>query len=192
MTKPEETLAHPLVRDADQFATAAHAAIGQLYAGEPYCAHTRAVAGLLASHGCSPAVIAAGHLHDTIEDARVSRSELEHRFGAEVAQLVDDVSARDYPAGTTRASRVANEAARLAAVRSESKDIKCADISINMATVVHVGPRFARAYVPEKRALLASLVGARPSLLQAATDAVGAAEAALSLLSPRLKRPARP
>lgn len=187
MAESLTVLDHPLVREADQFATAYHALKGQLYGGRPYCVHTRAVAALLAAHGCRPVVVAAGHLHDTLEDTDATREELVVRFGAEVAQHVDDVSSSDY-LGMPRAVRAAQEAARLAAVVADSKDIKCSDVIVNTSTIVQSNPRFARVYIPEKRALLDSLCGARPSLLEAAREAVQRAETALAELSSRPPR----
>ena len=60
--------------------------------GEPYIAHPVAVAGLLRDLGGSPAMIAAGFLHDVVEDTEVTSEEIEERFGAEVRQLVEGVT----------------------------------------------------------------------------------------------------
>lgn len=68
---------HPLVRAADRFATAAHA--GQVdKAGVDYIAHPRAVAQSLAPFG--PHLVAAGLLHDVVEDCGVTADDL-HRVG---------------------------------------------------------------------------------------------------------------
>jgi len=50
------------------------------------------VAGLLRDAGCSDVVIAAGLLHDLVEDTHVTVAELTTQFGAEVANLVQAVS----------------------------------------------------------------------------------------------------
>jgi RelA/SpoT family (p)ppGpp synthetase len=60
--------------------------------GEPYIAHPVAVAGLLRDLGGSPAMIAAGFLHDVVEDTEVTSEEIEERFGPEVRQLVEGVT----------------------------------------------------------------------------------------------------
>ena len=49
--------------------------------GEPYIAHPIAVAGLLRSLGGDSITIAAGFLHDVVEDTEVSPEEIEERFG---------------------------------------------------------------------------------------------------------------
>ena len=60
--------------------------------GEPYICHPIAVAGLLRDLGGSSAMIAAGFLHDVVEDTEVSLEEIEQRFGTEVRLLVDGVA----------------------------------------------------------------------------------------------------
>ncbi|HIK33031.1 MAG TPA: bifunctional (p)ppGpp synthetase/guanosine-3',5'-bis(diphosphate) 3'-pyrophosphohydrolase [Oscillatoriales cyanobacterium M59_W2019_021] len=60
--------------------------------GEPYINHPVAVAGLLRDLGGSGAMVAAGFLHDVVEDTDVTVEEIEDRFGVEVAQLVEGVT----------------------------------------------------------------------------------------------------
>ncbi len=61
---------------------------------EPYFNHVSEVAALLAeaTDGKEPELIAAGYLHDTIEDQNVTHAELEERFGREVSDLVLEVT----------------------------------------------------------------------------------------------------
>jgi (p)ppGpp synthase/HD superfamily hydrolase len=61
----------------------------------PYMSHPAGVALLLARHGFDDEVVAAGALHDVIEDCNISRDELGARFGARVAALVSAVSEPD-------------------------------------------------------------------------------------------------
>ena len=80
-----------LVEKAYHFAENAHH--GQKrYSGDPYFLHVAAVAYTLAEMGMDTATIAAGLLHDTIEDAKVSGEDLEKEFGKEVRLLVDGVT----------------------------------------------------------------------------------------------------
>ena len=60
--------------------------------GEPYIYHPIAVAGLLRDLGGSPVMIAAGFLHDVVEDTEVTIEEIEDRFGEEVRRLVEGVT----------------------------------------------------------------------------------------------------
>ncbi|RYG75101.1 HD domain-containing protein, partial [bacterium] len=61
----------------------------------PYVSHVAGVASILARHGFDDHVIAAGALHDCVEDCGVSVDELRVRFGERVADLVRDVSELD-------------------------------------------------------------------------------------------------
>ena len=60
--------------------------------GEPYFTHCVAVARILAEIRMDAEAIAAGLLHDTLEDTGLSREVLESEFGRTVAALVDGVS----------------------------------------------------------------------------------------------------
>jgi GTP diphosphokinase / guanosine-3',5'-bis(diphosphate) 3'-diphosphatase len=60
--------------------------------GEPYIVHPVEVATLIRNLGGSDAMIAAGFLHDVVEDTTVSCDEIEAQFGAEVRQLVEGVT----------------------------------------------------------------------------------------------------
>jgi guanosine-3',5'-bis(diphosphate) 3'-pyrophosphohydrolase len=66
---------------------------GQMRAtGEPYIVHPIAVADLLRDIGAGSSVIAAGFLHDVVEDTQVTPEEIEAQFGAEVRALVEGVT----------------------------------------------------------------------------------------------------
>jgi len=60
--------------------------------GEPYICHPVAVAGILRDLGGSPVMIAAGFLHDVVEDTEVTIEEIEKLFGEEVRRLVEGVT----------------------------------------------------------------------------------------------------
>ncbi|MCJ7513536.1 MAG: bifunctional (p)ppGpp synthetase/guanosine-3',5'-bis(diphosphate) 3'-pyrophosphohydrolase [Anaerolineales bacterium] len=92
-TLPEST--SPVDRDlivrAYQVADKAHD--GQVRAsGEAHIRHSLAVARILSELGAPPAAIAAGLLHDTVEDTSITLKDLEKEFGPEVASLVDGVT----------------------------------------------------------------------------------------------------
>ena len=76
---------------AFDLAVSAHA--GQPRAtGEPYVTHPIASAQITAELGIDPVAVQAALLHDVPEDTEYSLSDLEERFGAEVAHMVDGVT----------------------------------------------------------------------------------------------------
>jgi (p)ppGpp synthase/HD superfamily hydrolase len=61
----------------------------------PYVSHVAGVVAILARHGFAEEVLAAGALHDVMEDCNVTYDELALAFGPGVAGLVRDVSEPD-------------------------------------------------------------------------------------------------
>jgi GTP diphosphokinase / guanosine-3',5'-bis(diphosphate) 3'-diphosphatase len=80
-----------MVKKAYEFAKEAHK---EQYrkSGEPYIIHPIQVAGILADLEMDPSTVAAGFLHDVVEDTDISLAEIEEAFNAEVAMLVDGVT----------------------------------------------------------------------------------------------------
>lgn len=80
-----------LIKAAWEFAKKAH--LGQVrVSGEPTISHPLAVSNILADWKLDSVSIAAGFLHDTIEDCDVTKEELTKNFGEDVAYLVDGVT----------------------------------------------------------------------------------------------------
>ncbi len=109
--KPNEA---DLIAAAYQRAENAHA--GQRRkSGEPYFTHCVAVASILAEMKLDADTIAAGLLHDVVEDSDVSLAELQGEFGSTIAKLVDGVTKLKNlpiknvsPGGDTRRSSAIN------------------------------------------------------------------------------------
>lgn len=80
-----------LVSKAYEFAQEAHKPQVR-YSGDPYFVHPAEVGFLLAEIGMDAQTVAAGLLHDTLEDAGVAASVLEKEFSAEVLSLVRGVT----------------------------------------------------------------------------------------------------
>jgi GTP pyrophosphokinase len=62
------------------------------HSGEPYINHCLAVASILADLRVPPEVVAAGLLHDTVEDTPITLNEIRRDFGQTIAVLVDGVT----------------------------------------------------------------------------------------------------
>lgn len=128
-----------VVEKAYEFSKKAHD--GQKrYSGEPYFVHPAATAKTLAEYGMDATTIAAGLLHDAVEDNRVSRAEVEKEFGKELLFIVDGVT----KLGTHKyrgAERHAESLRRLlVATASDIRVliVKLADRKHNMETLEHV------------------------------------------------------
>ena len=80
-----------MISIAYEFAQSSHAP-QKRYSGEPYFIHAAEVGYMLAHVGMDAHTIAAGLLHDTIEDADVTEEMIREKFGSEVLALVDGVT----------------------------------------------------------------------------------------------------
>jgi GTP diphosphokinase / guanosine-3',5'-bis(diphosphate) 3'-diphosphatase len=131
-----------LVRKAYEFSQKNHA--GQLRAsGEPYLVHPLGVAQVLAEMKMDPVAIAAGLLHDSVEDTSVTVVDIRKEFGEQVAHIVEGVtkiSQIDF------ASREEQQAENLRKMMLAMVDdirvilIKLADRLHNMRTLEHLPP----------------------------------------------------
>ncbi|MCI0515329.1 HD domain-containing protein [candidate division KSB1 bacterium] len=85
----------PLIFEAIEFASRAHA--GQYRKGTdiPYIIHPLGVMKILIQMQARAEVVTAGVLHDTVEDTPVTWEDIRTRFGAEVEQLVRATSEPD-------------------------------------------------------------------------------------------------
>jgi (p)ppGpp synthase/HD superfamily hydrolase len=77
-----------LIHKAIQFAAVKHKGQNRKVTAVPYISHIMEVYGYLAQSGCSDNVLAAGILHDTIEDTATTAEEIEKIFGREICEIV--------------------------------------------------------------------------------------------------------
>lgn len=77
-----------MLTEAFMFAYKAHEGQYRKIGGLPYIVHPVEVALELARNGADEKLIAAGYLHDTIEDAGITKEEIEAAFGREIADII--------------------------------------------------------------------------------------------------------
>ena len=106
---------------------------------EPYVNHVVEVAWLLAdaTTGQDPALVAAGLLHDTIEDQGVTFEELKQEFGTDVAGLVAEVTDNKSLEKTERKRRQVETAASKS---PRARLIEIADKTSNLRSILASPP----------------------------------------------------
>jgi GTP pyrophosphokinase len=129
-----------LLQNAYDFSMKAHRK-QRRYSGEPYFDHIINVAKILADLRMDSTTIAAGLLHDAVEDTGVDLNELADKFGEEIAILVDGVTKISELKFESREQRQAETFRKM--LLSMAKDvrviiIKFADRLHNMRTLEHV------------------------------------------------------
>ncbi|HPF19050.1 MAG TPA: bifunctional (p)ppGpp synthetase/guanosine-3',5'-bis(diphosphate) 3'-pyrophosphohydrolase [Bacillota bacterium] len=106
--------------------------------GEPYITHPEAVANILGELGMDDHTLAAGLLHDAVEDTDYKLADLEKEFGSQVALLVDGVTKLGSLVYESREDRQAENIRKM--FLAMSKDIrvliiKLADRLHNLRTI---------------------------------------------------------
>nr|NLJ02641.1 bifunctional (p)ppGpp synthetase/guanosine-3',5'-bis(diphosphate) 3'-pyrophosphohydrolase [Bacillota bacterium] len=131
-----------LIKKAYHFSQRAHE--GQTReSGAPYFEHPYQVALILANLELDMETIAAGLLHDVLEDTPVTREELEENFGSAVLMLVDGVTKLDKLPFRDRFEHQAENMRKMIFAMAEDVRvilIKLADRLHNMRTLAHVSP----------------------------------------------------
>ncbi|HUB00674.1 MAG TPA: bifunctional (p)ppGpp synthetase/guanosine-3',5'-bis(diphosphate) 3'-pyrophosphohydrolase [Terracidiphilus sp.] len=138
--RPHDDIA--LIRRAWEFCVKHHE--GQLRAsGEPYIIHPLEVAEVLAEMKLDSTAIAAGLLHDSVEDTPATNEEIAAEFGDQVAHIVEGVTKIDKIQFANREDRQAENVRKmLLAMVSDVRVvlIKLADRLNNMRTLEHLRP----------------------------------------------------
>ena len=131
-----------LIRKAWDFCVRHHE--GQMRAsGEPYIVHPLEVGEVLAEMKMDSTAIAAGLLHDSVEDTPATNEEIEAEFGYQVAHIVEGVTNIDKIQFANREDRQAENVRKmLLAMVSDVRVvlIKLADRLHNMRTLEHLRP----------------------------------------------------
>src|SRR4030043_833561 len=128
------------IKKAYQFSSEAHSSQKRIE-GSPYIEHPLAVASILANMKMDTATIAAGLLHDTIEDTGTTRKTIKEVFGEEVAFLVESVKKLSKIVFKTKEEAQAENFRKMFLALSEDVRvmlIKFADRLHNMRTLKHL------------------------------------------------------
>jgi (p)ppGpp synthase/HD superfamily hydrolase len=138
------------------YATAAHAAVGQMrkYTDEQYIVHPVRVADIVDKFGGTDDMISAAYLHDVVEDTAVSIDNIHDMFGPVVARIVDGLTDVSVPEDGNRAVRKAMDRQHSAEARYEAQFVKCADIMDNASDIGDNDPSFNVVYRKEMVLLL--------------------------------------
>ncbi|MCL2261257.1 MAG: RelA/SpoT family protein [Fibromonadales bacterium] len=115
---------------------------GQLRkSGLPYVMHPTSVARTLAELKMDTAVIAAGLLHDVVEDTEYSTGEIKEKFGTEIAEMVDSVTKiSDIQKGVNRTAETFKKFLNYVSKRPQIIAIKLADRLDNMNSLQYLAP----------------------------------------------------
>jgi len=129
-----------LIEKAYHFARRAHE--GQFRdSGDVYFRHPYEVAKILADLELDVTTIAAGLLHDVLEDTEVTREQLEEEFGPEIVHLVDGVTKLSKIPFQTKEEHQAQSLRKMFLAMAEDLRvvlIKLADRLHNMRTLRHL------------------------------------------------------
>jgi (p)ppGpp synthase/HD superfamily hydrolase len=160
-SEPPDFLARSeLLGRAYRFALDAHE--GERSQGTTRIDHPTAVARLLIRHGAGDRLVAAAFLHDVLEDTTVTREELEVEFGAEIAELVADLT--EDPAIEAYADRKAHLREQVAEAGEEAATIFLADKLASLQRLEATGQQLPQATLAHYRETLVLLARTYPDL----------------------------
>ena len=142
------------------------------YTGEPYISHPLEVMHIVATITDNIEILAAAVLHDVVEDCDVKREDIKGWFGERVASMVDGLTDVSVPSDGNRKTRKAIDRQHTALQCPDTKTIKLADLISNTQSITAHDPKFAAAYMAEKKLLLEVLTEGNETLYAMASKIV--------------------
>ncbi|MDM5328914.1 HD domain-containing protein [Neobacillus sp. CF12] len=100
----------------------------------PYIIHPVAVGMMLLKNGYSEEIVAAGILHDTVEDTALTLEEIKSEFGAEIAKIVEGSSEPDKSLAWK--DRKEHTIAFLKTASEDIRAVVCADKLHNIRSII--------------------------------------------------------
>lgn len=170
-TRQDGTRVKPHIR-ADKFAATAHS--GQFRSAAPgapkipYIEHPREVSKILRDVGINDeATLSAALLHDTIEDCGLTHAQLVTEFGAEVADLVVELT---NDKTVPREGKTAAQVKKARTMSAKAAAIKIADKTANLRSILTSPPDWAperkRKYFEDARQVVHSMAHKNAALVK--------------------------
>jgi (p)ppGpp synthase/HD superfamily hydrolase len=123
-----------LIEKARVFSLSAHEGQTRKMSPTPYFIHVEGVANILKEAGLAEELVAAGYLHDTVEDTDVTIEDIQEQFGEKVAKLVAGNTEDKTKSWEERKAHTIDE------LTTASLEVKClvaADKLDNIQSLIH-------------------------------------------------------
>lgn len=156
-----------LIKAARKFANSSHQRINTHRSPllQSIEVHLKSVAQVVSSVSHTEEMVAAAWLHDIVEDSGTTIGDLERKFGAAVAGLVEELTVVSYMARGKPAARLELEKKHFARVSAAAKTIKLADLIDTCRDLYKSEPSTLKRYGTKAKELASVLEGGDPGLL---------------------------
>jgi len=172
-----------IVVKAYTFAEEAHGEAVRKFSGLPYFTHVKFVARTLDDLHCEPDIVAAGFLHDLIEDTTITYEQILNEFGKRIADLVKGVSNNEEDMKAAGGKRL-YLAKKIAEMDEGCLTIKLADRYHNVLFLEHdsTPKEFIEKYYKETKFILFALEQTDKILTEVQSALIKRIEAILEFL----------
>lgn len=148
-----------IVVKAYNFAEQAHKSEKRKFSDLPYFSHVKYVARTLEDLHCHPDLVAAGFLHDILENTSISSQELKDEFGEKIFSIIYSLSNNEEEIKKFGGKRL-YLAAKLIQLDDDSLTVKLADRYHNVLFLEHdaTPEEFIKKYYKETKYIISSLL----------------------------------